>query len=237
LLDSQWGAALAGLDQLYRSVYQDRMAASPKDTRAELLGRALDLFAAYGYDGVGVQQICNASGVTKPTLYHHFGSKRGLLETLMAKRLGALHAALAEAGATPADFAGALTAVAEATFAFAASERTFYRLYLTLWFAPIRSEAYEVAQVFHARHFAAVERVMRDAEPSDPTLGGRGRALAAAFLGLVNNHVGLALNNYAALNPRFASEAVHAFLYGALSRPDHRAPKGRTKSTIIPIGT
>jgi len=55
------------------------MAASPDDTRAELLDRALDLFAAYGYDGVGVQQICNAAGVTKPTLYHHFGSKRGIL--------------------------------------------------------------------------------------------------------------------------------------------------------------
>ena len=57
------------------------MAASSDDTRAELLARALDLFAAYGYDGVGVQQICDAAGVTKPTLYHHFGNKRGLLET------------------------------------------------------------------------------------------------------------------------------------------------------------
>ena len=47
---------------------------SPDDTRAELLDGALDLFAAYGYDGVGVQQICNAAGVAKPTLYHHFGA-------------------------------------------------------------------------------------------------------------------------------------------------------------------
>ena len=88
------------------------MPASSDDTRAELLDRALDLFAAYGYDGVGVQQICSAAGVTKPTLYHHFGSKRGLLETLMEQRLEALHAALAESRASPGDLAAALTAVA-----------------------------------------------------------------------------------------------------------------------------
>ena len=51
--------------------------------RAELIDRALELFAAYGYDGVGVQNVCEAAGVTKPTLYHYFQSKRGLLEALM----------------------------------------------------------------------------------------------------------------------------------------------------------
>ncbi len=112
------------------------MVPSSDDTRAELLDRALDLFAAYGYDGVGVQQICAAAGVTKPTLYHHFGSKRGLLERLMEERLQALHAALQDGGAPSGDLDAALTALAEATFAFAAGERTFYRLYLTLWFAP-----------------------------------------------------------------------------------------------------
>ena len=73
------------------------------DTRANLLESALNLFAAYGYDGVGVQQICDAAGVTKPTLYHYFGSKRGVLETLMDARLSALHAALAKAAAPTDD--------------------------------------------------------------------------------------------------------------------------------------
>ncbi len=204
------------------------MAASPDDTRAELLDRALDLFAAYGYDGVSVQQICNAAGVTKPTLYHHFGSKRGILESLMEERLAALFAALADPGAPHGELAAGLTAIAEATFAYAAAERTFYRLYLTLWFAPIRSEAYEIARRFHERHFAAVERYFRDAARSDAALEGRGRALAAAFLGLVNNHIGLALNNYAALNARLARETAAAFLYGAVPPP--AAARGKAKA-------
>ncbi len=213
------------------------MPASSDDTRAELLDRALDLFAAYGYDGVGVQQICSAAGVTKPTLYHHFGSKSGLLETLMEQRLEALHAALAESRASPGDLAAALTAVAEATFAFAAAERTFYRLYLTLWFAPIRSEAYDVARVFHERHFMAVERLFREAIEGESALQGRSRALAAAFLGLLNNHVGLALNNYAALTAGLARETAHAFLYGVTRRPELGASKaGRRPSRKLPTG-
>ena len=214
------------------------MAPSSDGTRAELLARALDLFAAYGYDGVGVQQICAAAGVTKPTLYHHFGSKRGLLEKLMEARLGVLHAALAEGGAPTGDLDAALASVAEATFAFAASERTFYRLYLTLWFAPVRSEAYDVARAFHERHFAAVERRFRDALGETRALEGRSRDLAAAFLGVLNNHIGLALNSYAALNARLARETTHAFLHGVSRGPERGAPKGRKKTlSTVPIGT
>ena len=213
------------------------MPASSDDTRAELLDRALDLFAAYGYDGAGVQQICGAAGVTKPTLYHHFGSKRGLLETLMERRLETLHAALAKEPAPGDDIAAALTAVAEATFAFAAAERTFYRLYLTLWFAPIRSEAYDVARGFHERHFAAVERLFREADRETSALEGSSRLLAAAFLGLLNNHVGLALNNYAALNPKLARHTARAFLYGVTQKPGRGAPKRRGAAKNLPIGT
>ena len=211
------------------------MTALSDDTRTELLDRALDLFAAYGYDGVGVQQISSAAGVTKPTLYHHFGSKRGLLEALIDQRLSPLSVALA--GSAPrGDFAATLTAIAEATFAFAAAERSFYRLYLTLWFAPIRSEAYEVARSFHERHFAAVERLLRDSLAAEGLPEDRGRALAAAFLGVLNNAIGLALNNYATLGANRAREAAHAFLYGFATQPDGASQRGRQKSSNVPLG-
>jgi TetR/AcrR family transcriptional regulator len=57
------------------------------DNRSALLTHALQLFAARGYDAVGVQEIVEAAGITKPTLYHYFGSKRGLLDTLLAKEV------------------------------------------------------------------------------------------------------------------------------------------------------
>ena len=49
------------------------------DNRQAILDSALTLFYEKGYDAVGVQQIVDAAGVTKPTLYYYFGSKQGLL--------------------------------------------------------------------------------------------------------------------------------------------------------------
>ena len=40
------------------------------DNRELLLNTALELFHAKGYDAVGVQEIVDRAGVTKPTLYY-----------------------------------------------------------------------------------------------------------------------------------------------------------------------
>ena len=48
------------------------------DNRETILETALDLFYTRGYDAVGVQEIAERSGVTKPTLYYYFKSKYGL---------------------------------------------------------------------------------------------------------------------------------------------------------------
>ena len=52
------------------------------DNRMNILEKALHLFYEKGYDAIGVQEIADAAGVTKPTLYHYFGSKYGLLQAV-----------------------------------------------------------------------------------------------------------------------------------------------------------
>lgn len=47
------------------------------DNRERILQCALELFYAKGYDAVGVQEIAQKAGITKPTLYYYFGSKYG----------------------------------------------------------------------------------------------------------------------------------------------------------------
>jgi len=182
--------------------------------RAELIDRALELFAAYGYDGVGVQNVCEAAGVTKPTLYHYFQSKRGLLEALMHDRIGDLLFPLAEVARAAGDAQETLNLAASLTMAFARKNPSFYRLYLALWFAPPRSEGHEVAAKFHTRHFEAMEAVCGAATRGEARLRNRNRALTASFLGMLNNAIGLALNNYTALNDRAAGDLVDQFLHG-----------------------
>jgi len=52
------------------------------DLKARLLLSALSHFAAKGYDGVQVKEVAEEAGVSKPTLYYHFGSKEGLFRQL-----------------------------------------------------------------------------------------------------------------------------------------------------------
>lgn len=51
-------------------------------TKETLIECGLRLFSKASYDCVGVQHIVDEASVTKPTLYHHFGSKLGFYEAV-----------------------------------------------------------------------------------------------------------------------------------------------------------
>lgn len=48
-------------------------------TKDNILKTAYEIVAEVGFEGATVDQICKEANVTKPTLYHHFGSKDGLM--------------------------------------------------------------------------------------------------------------------------------------------------------------
>ena len=73
------------------------------ENREKLLSCALDLFYAKGYDAVGIQEIVDAAGVTKPTMYYYFGSKKGLLEELIQRVFNDLMQALESAAVRQPD--------------------------------------------------------------------------------------------------------------------------------------
>ena len=55
------------------------------EAAAHIARVASRLFAERGYDATSVREIVEAAGVTKPTLYYHFGSKQGLAEALLIR--------------------------------------------------------------------------------------------------------------------------------------------------------
>ncbi len=79
----------------------------PARTRAVILKAATDLLYQHGLDGVGVAELCARLGVSKETLYRHFGSKQGLIEAVLQARsdrvTGWLRAAASAAGDQPAE--------------------------------------------------------------------------------------------------------------------------------------
>ncbi|MBM9465168.1 TetR/AcrR family transcriptional regulator [Aeromicrobium sp. YIM 150415] len=55
------------------------------DTRTRLLNAAAEMIAASPGEDVSLRAICAAVGVKMPTLYHFFGSKRGLIEAVIER--------------------------------------------------------------------------------------------------------------------------------------------------------
>ena len=187
------------------------------DNRAALLDCALSLFAARGYDAVGVQEICETVGITKPTLYHYFGSKRGLLEASLSSFFNRLRMELQEIVVYKGDMPLTLHQVAMAYFNFARQNPVFYRLQLGLWFAPRESEAFQIVSELNRFQFDMIEKIFLDAVPQHGNMRGRHQAYALTFLGMLNTYIGLGLNGLADLDEALARQAVRQFQYGIYS--------------------
>ena len=187
------------------------------DNRERLLECALTLFSAHGYDAVGVQQIVQAAGVTKPTLYHYFGSKRGLLEALLGTYFEQMNQVLQESALYIGYLPGTLERITAALFEFARENPAFYRLQLALWFAPVESEGFEVVSRLNAFQQETLEVLFRQAARDHGNMRGRHRAYAATFLGMINTYIALALNGFTRLDANLVRQAVHQFQHGIYS--------------------
>jgi AcrR family transcriptional regulator len=187
------------------------------DNRHQILQQALTLFAARGYDAVGVQEICEAAGVTKPTLYHYFGNKRGLLTALLEKRAAPLLARLAVATTYQGDLPQSLEQVVRTYFDFATAEPVLYRLMLALWFAPPESEALRLIADHNAQQQRLIEALFVAATPDHGNMRGRHQIYAASLLGAINTRIVLALNGHIRLDDALVYQTVHQFSHGIYS--------------------
>ena len=59
-------------------------------TRALILEKAAQIFAAKGYEGTALSEIVRAAGVTKRMIYHYYGDKQGLYRAIFIHEWGLL---------------------------------------------------------------------------------------------------------------------------------------------------
>ena len=77
-----------------------RIVKSAEERKNEILDVAEQLFAARGFDNTSTNDIINAIGVARGTLYHHFKSKEEVLDAVIDRITGTL---VRQAGAIAAD--------------------------------------------------------------------------------------------------------------------------------------
>ena len=187
------------------------------DNRSAILNAALELFAANGYDAVGVQEVADAAGITKPTLYHYYGSKLGLLKALCETYHAPLNQLVEKAAAYQGDLPLTLEKLARAYFEFAMQNPVYYRLQLAMIFAPRHSEANQLAAEWNAQQHRLVEAMFAAAARDHGNMRGRQRLYAAVWIGTLNTCIGMWLNGYTDLDEDLLQRVVRQFQYGIYS--------------------
>ena len=102
-----------------------------------ILSTALDLFAVRGYDATSVREICEAAGITKPTLYHFFGSKDGVLRALVVSGFDQFREIVNQGLASPGTFRERLKSITRLMFSSARTQPRLWRfVHGVIWTPP-----------------------------------------------------------------------------------------------------
>ncbi|HEX3046881.1 MAG TPA: TetR/AcrR family transcriptional regulator [Bacillota bacterium] len=179
-----------------------------------ILANAIQLFASRGYDAVGIQELAVRSGITKPTLYYYFGSKKGLLEAILTQYGARLFQVLREATVFQGDLSASLEAIAAGYFQFAQANPMFYRMQLAMYFAPPDSEPNQMIRPLNEIQHRLIEDLFRRAVENSPGLQGDPQGNAAILMGTINTYIGFALNGYLELNQALVHRVADQFLHG-----------------------
>ncbi|TXK52814.1 TetR/AcrR family transcriptional regulator [Pontibacter qinzhouensis] len=187
------------------------------DNRSLILDCSLKLFAAKGYDAVGVQQMVEAAGIKKPTLYHYFGSKRGVLEALMQEQFAPFLTQLNSAATYSGNLPLSLRKVVECYFSFALNKSTLYLMHLAAWFANPDNEASQIITPYILQQHQVLETLFQEATHDHGNMRERHKVYAATFLGTINTYIVQALHQQLDLNEATVQQAVQQFSYGIYS--------------------
>ena len=69
-------------------------------TRAEIVRIAFELFATHGYEGVSVEMICEAVGISRATFFNYFPQKELILREIASSRVERLKEIVTRFGET-----------------------------------------------------------------------------------------------------------------------------------------
>lgn len=187
------------------------------DNKTIILQKALQLFSSRGYAAVGVQEIAVQSGITKPTLYHYFGSKSGLLTELLERYFSRLNQSVLKAADYQGDLPLTIHRIAREYFSFAMENKDFYRMHLAIYFAPPDSPEAIIVSDMLLEQYKIVENMFEQAVKDHGNMRGRSKAYAATLIGMLNTYIGLIFHKRIEMTDELIFRAVHQFMHGIYS--------------------
>lgn len=185
------------------------------DNKQKILGTALELFSEKGFDGVGVQMLCEKSGITKPTLYYYFGNKDGVLEELLKINYDNLNSMVEKnsiynpnPSSYQEDVFPVLANLVRGYFNFAKQNEQFYKMVLVALFS--NSGNKELIKTLNNHQYKIIENMFEKMSLSHRNMHGHQKRLAWTFIGMINTYIGLG-----SFPPE--TQVVHQFMHGIFS--------------------
>lgn len=187
-------------------------------TRTLILKAARRLFMQRGFADVAVGEVAHAAGVTKPTLYYHFGDKEGLYADVLCdlmREVGGYIRSVTEANASPRqrleDLAAGYFQYADATMEPMLRDAT-----------ELLGESHgrRVRETYEREMLAPIAELMRDGMRLGEVAEGNADFLVRAWFGLLDAFT--AQGGHSARTPdehrQVAVQVARFFLDGAAPR-------------------
>ncbi len=185
--------------------------------RQNILQTALDLFAIKGYESVGIQEIVDQSGITKPTLYHYFGNKRGLLDAIIAEYGGKMFTVIEQGSVYNHDLVMNLTILTRELINYALVNQAFYRFHIALSASAPDNAGFAAYLPLKTSINECLEQMFIKAALDHGNMIGREKAYSETFQGMVRTWAMLVLNREIELTDQTLYRAVHQFMHGIFS--------------------
>jgi AcrR family transcriptional regulator len=186
-----------------------------------ILLQALALFSDKGYDATSVREICEAAGVTKPTLYHFYGSKEGVYRAIVEGALERFRSDLVSALRDEGSLRDRMVRTAQAYFTATTQDPDLARFVLALIHHPPRSAPETDFLGVYRSVLESFAAIMDDAVARGEIAPGPTPVRLLVFMGALGEAVhGHLLVGEPALTPELAAVLVDTIFWGwSPSRP------------------
>ena len=155
-------------------------------TRNRLLRSAVQIFDRKGYSAASVREIAEMAGVTKPALYYHFGSKEGLLVTILNEAAQEFERVIARAAGHAGTARQRLLNASEDVYGMFSQHVPVVRVAHTVFLGPRDVAPTFDLTVFERGWRLALQRIVDDGKAAGEFRAGAASAdVAMAVMGIV----------------------------------------------------
>ena len=198
------------------------MATEALRSNDRILQKALELFSEKGYDATSVREICEAAGITKPTLYHFYGSKEGVYRAIVHGALERFRAELVIALTIEGSLRDRLVRMARAYVASTLEQPDVARFIIALIHNPPRSAPATDFLGFYQGVLDALARAVDEAIARGEVSPGPTEVRLLVFMGALGEAIhGHLLVGRPELTPALADTVVDTVLGGWRHAPAH----------------